>query len=31
MTIKSQIPNVITLLNLFSGCVAVTYASKGEI
>ena len=30
MTIKSQIPNVITLLNLFSGCVAVTYASQGE-
>lgn len=29
MTIKSQIPNVITLLNLFSGCIAVVYASQG--
>lgn len=29
MTIKSQIPNVITLLNLFSGCVALVYASQG--
>lgn len=29
MTFKSQIPNVITLLNLFSGCVAVVYASQG--
>lgn len=29
MSIKSQIPNVITLLNLFSGCIAIVYASQG--
>lgn len=30
MSVKSQIPNVITLLNLFCGCVAVVYASQDQ-
>ena len=30
MTFKSQIPNIITLLNLFSGCVGVVFASQGQ-
>jgi CDP-diacylglycerol--serine O-phosphatidyltransferase len=28
MNIKKQIPNLITLLNLFSGCIALVYASE---
>ena len=30
MNIKSHIPNTITLLNLFSGCIAVTFAFNRE-
>lgn len=30
MTIKSQIPNIITLLNLFSGCLAIVFASQAH-
>lgn len=30
MSIKKHIPNAITLLNLFSGCVAVTFALQSE-
>lgn len=30
MSIKSQIPNSITLLNLFSGCIAVVYAAEAQ-
>ncbi|MCH4829001.1 phosphatidylserine synthase [Flavobacterium covae] len=28
MSIKSQIPNLITLLNLFSGCIAIVFVSE---
>jgi CDP-diacylglycerol--serine O-phosphatidyltransferase len=28
MNIKNHIPNLITLLNLFSGCIALVFASK---
>ena len=28
MNIKKHIPNLITLLNLFSGCIALVYASE---
>ncbi|MFK7113850.1 CDP-alcohol phosphatidyltransferase family protein [Flavobacterium oreochromis] len=28
MSIKSQIPNLITLLNLFSGCIAIVFISQ---
>ena len=30
LTIKKQIPNLITLLNLFSGCIALVYATKSN-
>lgn len=30
MSIKSQIPNIITLLNLFSGCIALVFAFQLE-
>lgn len=30
MSVKSQIPNAITLLNLFCGCIAVVYASQAQ-
>ena len=30
MTIKKQIPNTITLLNLFCGCIAMVFASKAD-
>jgi len=30
MSIKSQIPNIITLLNLFCGCIAVVFAFQYE-
>lgn len=30
MSIKSQIPNIITLLNLFSGCIAIVFASQSQ-
>jgi CDP-diacylglycerol---serine O-phosphatidyltransferase len=30
MNIKSQIPNTITLLNLFSGCIALVFAFHGN-
>lgn len=30
MSIKSQIPNIITLLNLFSGCIALVFAFQHE-
>ncbi|MCW2119467.1 CDP-alcohol phosphatidyltransferase family protein [Flavobacterium sp. 7A] len=29
-TIKKQIPNLITLLNLFSGCIALVYAAESN-
>ena len=31
MIVKSYIPNFITLLNLFSGCVAVIFALQGNM
>ncbi|MFD1095263.1 CDP-alcohol phosphatidyltransferase family protein [Salegentibacter chungangensis] len=31
MTIKKHIPNFITLLNLFSGCIAVIFAVQGNL
>ncbi|WP_062053558.1 CDP-alcohol phosphatidyltransferase family protein [Aquimarina longa] len=31
MWIKRQIPNCITLLNLFSGCIAVIFAVQGQL
>lgn len=30
MSIKSQIPNILTLLNLFAGCIAIVFASKAQ-
>ena len=30
MNIKKHIPNLITLLNLFSGCIALVYASEAN-
>ena len=30
MSIKSQIPNIITLLNLFCGCIAIVFAFQYE-
>lgn len=30
MTIKKQIPNLITLLNLFSGCIALVFAAQSK-
>ncbi|QSS96539.1 CDP-alcohol phosphatidyltransferase family protein [Psychroflexus sp. ALD_RP9] len=30
MNLKAQIPNIITLLNLFSGCLASIYAFQGD-
>ena len=27
---KKQIPNIITLLNLFAGCIAITMAFQGS-
>ncbi|WP_428225711.1 CDP-alcohol phosphatidyltransferase family protein [Flavobacterium sp.] len=30
MSIKSQIPNLITLLNLFSGCIALVFVAQGQ-
>jgi len=31
MWLKKQTPNIITLLNLFSGCIAVIFAVKGNL
>ncbi len=31
MWLKKQIPNIITLLNLFSGCIAVIFAIQGDL
>ncbi len=31
MGIKKQIPNIITLLNLFCGCIAVIFAVQGQL
>ncbi|UZO79433.1 CDP-alcohol phosphatidyltransferase family protein [Aquimarina sp. ERC-38] len=31
MQLKKQIPNFITLLNLFSGCIAVLFAVQGQL
>ncbi|HEU0126964.1 MAG TPA: phosphatidylserine synthase, partial [Flavobacterium sp.] len=30
MNIKKHIPNLITLINLFCGCVAIVFVSKGD-
>lgn len=30
MSLKKHIPNLVTLLNLFSGCIAIVFAVKGE-
>jgi hypothetical protein len=30
MQIKKHIPNILTLLNLFSGCVALLYATQSN-
>ena len=31
MSLKKQVPNIITLLNLFCGCIAVYFACQGQI